>query len=295
MVARWASNEWRTYLHYVLFYLPVSPAGRVVMDFGCGCGLLAPLLLSLGCTRYVGADVISNMDEIRKLHELSGSQVSFAGVDEGYIDVQPEEIEIIVANEMISHVQPRDLPTVFSEWARVLKMGGVLFISDGNGLDIPAHWNVLLNLYAVIEGGPVGAPFGTPPFTSTVSSPYVDQRRAMITGWHPELDASEINYAAVNTAGLYCDRLKKVVDRYAQTKELTRRPYRMGQAPVVPSTGVVQELGFRPNQVVLNLMPHGFTCSARADYNRAPSAWTEDSTPRSFPASNFQVTAVKIA
>lgn len=290
----WRDGGWKVYLDFVVCHVPVDPRGRTVLDFGCGYGLLAPTLLGLGAKSYVGVDVLAGFADARRLFE--GQPVELVEPEAGYIPVQPGTIDVAVVNEVVSHVPEAHLPVVYDELYRVLAPGGTLFVSDGNGLHSRGYIHkTLLPLYDALENGPDGVQVGGPPFPVTVGRCFLSQRKDLIRAWHPDLEPSTVEHLAKNTAGLHTDFLRKTVDRFVATGELTRRPYQRGFVPVVPTTGVVEERGFFPEQVAFELTARGLVTKHSSASARVPAAWSGATQPSSFPDGNFCVTAVKSA
>jgi len=289
---RWV-DSWTIHLHFVLFYVPGGFEGKSVLDFGCGSALLAPILFGLGAAKYVGADVLDHLPEIASLHNANAHRMDFIRIRDGYVDAQPDSVDVLMANEVISHVQPRDLPTVYQECARIVRPGGVLFISDGNSLDAAEYVDgVLAELHDAIENGPDGRWYGTPP-TNYIGCCYMRHRRDLIAEWFPQLNEDQLTFLAKNTSGLWGTFLRREVETFVDTGKLVRRPYRKGTAPCSPDNGVVQERPFYPHQVMLELRALGFDCVCSDVTPRAPAAWSGDLLARSFPAGNFQIAATK--
>jgi SAM-dependent methyltransferase len=291
-IAYWRGGGWLSYCNFVVAHIPADPRGKVVLDFGCGYGLLAPILLGLGAEYYVGVDVLAGLDGARKL--FKGQPVALIEPDSGYIPMTPASADIATMNEVVSHVPKAQLPIVYDEMWRVLAPGGTLFVSDGNGLHSASYIHkVLLPLYNALENGPDGVQVGEPPFPVTVGRCFLNQRADLIRSWHPDLEPGTVEHLAKNTSGLHTDFLRRTVDRFVETGELIRRPCQRGFVPTVPTTGVVEERGFFPEQVALDLRSRGFITQYDTRDVRMPSAWSGMTQPSSFPDGNFCVTALK--
>jgi hypothetical protein len=177
------------------------------------------------------------------------------------VPLQPESADLAIMNEVISHIHPSYLPVVYSEMARILTPGGILFISDGNNLGNPEYASShLYPLYEALENGPDGTRVGD----VQVQSCFINQRKRIIQVRHPDMSIDEVDYLARNTSGLFGDYLDEVIDCFAIKGDLVRRPYRKGSAPVYPDSGQVEENGFYPEGVVFDLVRTGFDCSPSA-------------------------------
>jgi SAM-dependent methyltransferase len=255
------SRDWtgETYLaayRGLLGAIPAPLSGKRAVDFGCKYGHLAPLLLAHGCTEVIGVDAQADyVDAGNALFGTLYSNVRLVRSEEGLIPVQPDAADLVIMNEVISHVNPAFLDTIWRETARILSRGGLLFISDGNNAANPMVQRVLPELYAKWENGPDGAPTDR----DVVTTSFVNRRKAMIRERYPGLQGDEVDFVAENTSGLFGTAFLRTVDDYVRTKALIRRPYRYGDCPVSPeASGIVMERGFHPAQLELALAEYGF-------------------------------------
>lgn len=99
---------------------PASRADAVLVDLGCGAGLLAPHLDGKGY-RHVGVDLSAKSLALAAEHGVQGvrGDVLALPLADGCADV-------VVAGEILEHVP--DLPGAVSEACRVLRPGGLLVI-----------------------------------------------------------------------------------------------------------------------------------------------------------------------
>ena len=159
-------------------------------------------------------------------------------------------------NEVISHVNPSFLDTVWREMARILRPGGMLFISDGNNranLEVQA---VLPELYDKWENGPDGVRTDR----DVVEDNFLGRRAKIVAERCPEMTAKQVEFVAVNTSGLFGDVLLDTIERYRTTGELVLRPFQKGMCPVNPTgSGVVMERAIHPIQLELALAEYGFS------------------------------------
>lgn len=251
----WAGGLYHDYAT-LLDQIPTQLRGKRVLDFGCKYGHLAPLLLARGCSAVVGVDAQSDyVSAGRRILSDLWPSVSFSMTHEGFIDLPSECVDVVIMNEVISHVNPAFLDTVWSEAARVLAPRGILFISDGNNASNPVARRKLLELYEKWEKGPAGSRTDR----DTVTQPFVERRQKLIREWQPGLPEAEVLWLAGNTSGMFGSAFKATVDEYAASKKLILRPYRRGQCPASPeASGVVMERAFHPVQLELWLDEYGF-------------------------------------
>jgi SAM-dependent methyltransferase len=256
-------KSWRVYFN-MLKNVPTSFEGKTVVDFGSRYGFIAPLLFELGAKRVIGVEGLDTLLQFSREIFRDSPRIEFVKSEYGYIPLQPDTADLMIMNEVISHVHPTYLPTVYSEAARILVPGGMLFISDGNNLGNTRYVQErLLPLYNGLENGPDGIQAGE----VVVQACFVNQRKWAIQARHPSLPIEQVEYLALNTSGLFGDFFFKVIDAYVRNGELIRRPYREGTPPTYPESGIVEERGFHPEHVVYELMQYGFTCEI---LNRPP-------------------------
>lgn len=121
--------------------------GAVLVDLGCGAGLLEPHVRGLGY-RHVGLDVTESALRQAREHGVTTVQADVA-----HLPLRDEVADVVAAGEILEHVT--DLAGVLAEACRVLRPGGVLV------LDTIAD-TVVARLLAVriAERIPGGAPVG---------------------------------------------------------------------------------------------------------------------------------------
>jgi 2-polyprenyl-6-hydroxyphenyl methylase/3-demethylubiquinone-9 3-methyltransferase len=105
----------------------VPPAGRtgaVLVDVGCGAGLLAPHLAGKGY-RHVGVDVTRSALEQARTHGVE----PLTG-DAAALPLADATADVVVAGEILEHVV--DLPATVAEICRVLRPGGRLVVDTLN-------------------------------------------------------------------------------------------------------------------------------------------------------------------
>ena len=245
---------WKSY-QSLLDMVPRSLDGCDVMDVGCKYGHLMPLFFAQGARSAIGIDVEDSY--LRPASEIISAiwpQARFKKSEQGYLPIASDSVDLVVVNEVISHVNPSYLPNLFSEIARVLRVGGHVLISDGNNIANDECRKDLVDVYDAWENGPDGRKTGR----DVVEDYFLDIRRRKIRSWYPDLAADRVDFAARNTSGLFGDYFRKMVDRYVADEDFVARPYRRGECPTNPSDeGVVMEFGFYPQQVEMALAMYG--------------------------------------
>lgn len=105
--------------------------GKIVLDVGCGGGILSESMAELGAS-VTGIDAGEAPLEVAKLHLLeSGYEVEYQHIMvEELAAQQPESFDVVTCMEMLEHVP--DPGSVISSCARLLKPGGMTFFSTIN-------------------------------------------------------------------------------------------------------------------------------------------------------------------
>lgn len=103
-------------------------AGATVVDVGCGNGWLTRLMTERGA-HVTGIEVSPRQLALARAARPVG--------DENYIQGSAEElplpnrsVDIVVFYNSLHHVDPKVLPNALREAARVLKHGGILYVSE---------------------------------------------------------------------------------------------------------------------------------------------------------------------
>lgn len=98
-----------------------------VLDVGAGTGVFAPYILSkIGRNgRLVAADLAEEMLKIARTKSLNGN-VAYLHADVTSVPVSDEVFDVVVCYSSFPHFQ--DKPKALSEFNRVLKKGGSLYI-----------------------------------------------------------------------------------------------------------------------------------------------------------------------
>ena len=100
-----------------------------VLDFGCGTGSSAPLLLELvRATQVIGVDTSARtIETARRTH--AGERVSFSTTDEY---VPHGEMDVAYCNGVFHHVPPAARPAAVDYVYRALRPGGVFALWENN-------------------------------------------------------------------------------------------------------------------------------------------------------------------
>lgn len=258
MTTSWKDDLWKSYLDGVISPIKTDFNGKIVCDIGCKYGHLSPLLLNIGASKVINVDVEDEYVATgnRYIKQFYPDQLEYLQPENiAYLPIESDTVDIIIINEVISHINYMFLDLLLLECSRILKIGGVLFISDGNNIAHPGYKDKLFDLYEAWENGPDGAKTDR----DVVIESFLNRRIKIIKERHPQLEEGKVKYLALNTSGLWGSYLEEVIDRYVNDGRLIERKYRRGICPVNPSkSGVLMERGFSPNQVMMILRDKGF-------------------------------------
>jgi len=131
---RLASSDWRERMTRL-----VAPAGKEVIDVGCGGGIYTQAWLVLGARRVTGIDQSTVMLEQaeRSLHVQQGQQgqqgqhdCRFVRGDACALPLASKSVDVVVSRAMLHHLSLEQLKLFVGEAYRVLRPGGVLLLQD---------------------------------------------------------------------------------------------------------------------------------------------------------------------
>jgi SAM-dependent methyltransferase len=117
---------------------------RFVLDIGCGYGWVEHNFLERGVTKIVGVEASDrDLETIRK--NISNNRLELKVASASCLPFENNSFDTVVSWEVIEHIPRGEEELMFSEVIRVLKPGGVFYLSTphrsfaANTLD-PAWW-----------------------------------------------------------------------------------------------------------------------------------------------------------
>ena len=236
---------------------------KKVLDMGCGFGLISIHLATLGAKLVSAVD--TNEEKVRVFQRiLSQFRPPLDNIDAKLgdaLDLEYEDnyFDTIIANEVISHV--RDTDTFIREMNRILRPGGIFFISDGNNsLDLFQRYQ-RRRFWRGREYGPVDE---TSIRGTEKPIPWSMVRRSMIQEGYPQLGVSTLDLLAKETAGMYGDEISMAVEEYLREGRVTNKPPFKFRDPV---TGEYNEFEFNPYKLRGTLDKYGFNARIVRPYS----------------------------
>lgn len=251
----WQKGGWHDYTR-ILSHDSLDLRGLDVLDFGCKYGFFSPVLLALGAKSVYCVDADEAYLELgAKIFSSFSEKIKFSLTNCGYLSIPSNSVDFIFVNEVISHVNPCFLDTVYSEFARILRPSGKILIQDGNNganLEVQVALPVLWNQW---ENGPDN----THTDRDFVNKCFLNRRKDIIKTEFPNtFTDEEVIFLAENTSGLWGQYFIETIREYQNSKRITLRPYRYGTVPTNPYLGgYVMERSFKPSKVILDLEEHG--------------------------------------
>ncbi|HEV7780205.1 MAG TPA: class I SAM-dependent methyltransferase [Chitinophagaceae bacterium] len=103
-------------------------AGKTVADIGCGTGRHWKKIVEKNPARLAGFDVSTGM--LKKLKEKFPASETFALKSNRLEGLDSASCDIIISTLTIAHIE--NIGDAFSEWNRVLKPGGEIFITENH-------------------------------------------------------------------------------------------------------------------------------------------------------------------
>ncbi|MBI4283998.1 MAG: methyltransferase domain-containing protein [Chloroflexi bacterium] len=234
-----------------------------VLDIGCGFGLIAIHLATIGA-RMVSA-VDANEEKFAILQKiLARFNPPLANIEARFgdaldLDYKDGYFDTIIANEVISHM--RDTDIFIREMNRVLRPGGVLYLKDGNNaLDIVGRYR-RRKFWRGREYGPVDEASirGT-----EKAVPWQMVRREIIQAAYPQLEAPTLDLLARETRGMYGNEIGKAVEGYLREGQVLNKPAFQFRDPV---TGEYNEAEFNPYLLQKKLERSGFSAGIIRPYS----------------------------
>jgi len=186
--------------------------GKDVLDLGAGFGIEALLVAIHGAKHVLATEIDRDMvavgEYLAKRIDPPVTNFESKYGDGIAMDLPSESFDGIMTNCVISHV--RDLEGFLRETHRLLRPGGVFFLSDeNNSLYLPARARRRRGWHDM-EREPDG--------------PYFAARRAMIGEHFPALAGNQLLEAVRRTRGFWGDDVNTAVREFLTSGQIARAP-----------------------------------------------------------------------
>ena len=126
----------------------LSGKNMEIIDLGAGSG---EFLINLGKTFYAK---VSGMDISEERIAKAAEKYPDINYFQGTLDRVPVEdnrFDIVISTQTVEHLLDEDLEKSFQEMARILKPGGMLFITTRFNEDLSSGWKVCPDCHAVFQ------------------------------------------------------------------------------------------------------------------------------------------------
>jgi ubiquinone/menaquinone biosynthesis C-methylase UbiE len=232
----------------------IDPRGKTILDAGCGFGISAILMRLMGAQEVHGLDLSDSMIEtfsqiLKLIPELDRTYPKTGDVCQ--TNYPAEFFDVVYSNEAISHYM--DVTGFIREMHRVLKPGGILFISDANNAANPLIAWRARTIWERFENGPCGNVF-----YSSVEKPYIEKRREMIREANLDFNESAVTQIAQSTFQFTREQIDHACLEYRQSGKIPNSCFKSGKTPVDPENNNFQENLIHPLALTRELHLAGF-------------------------------------
>jgi ubiquinone/menaquinone biosynthesis C-methylase UbiE len=123
------SHTWRTAENSAGYLLPSLRPGLDLLDVGCGPGTITiDLAGRVAPGRVLGVD--ASAEVIDQARSAGDDRVAFAVADAYHLDLADGSFDVVHAHQVLQHLT--DPVAALTEWARVLRPGGLLAVRDSD-------------------------------------------------------------------------------------------------------------------------------------------------------------------
>ena len=213
--------------------------GKSVLEIGSGYGFTSILFALLGAKAVHGMDVVAPaIERAKRIKEQLDPRlpVFFYRCDAAKpFPFQHDVFDIVLAIEVLSHIVTDDLTGLLGEVVRVLRPGGLVYLSDGNNA---RSWRKRHENYRIWRRFELGPPTQAAEtvYTHRIAKPYVEIRRDIAKEAEPSLSEETATNIASRTFQFDATQVRDAVRQFVRSGALPNSPFRHRVCPVEPLT-----------------------------------------------------------
>lgn len=261
----------------------IDGKGKTILEVGSGFGMTCMLFGLLGAREAHGIELIdravASANQMRDRLDPS-LPVFFQQHDAAKPLPFPNgRFDALLLIEVISHVVCRDFRAFMAEMARVVKPGGVIYISDGNNGYSPHRRKVNQEIWNRFENGPPTAP-GETVHTHYIKTPYVESRREIAMKAVPGLAPDDYSAIAKHTFAFTAPEVEAAARTYAHERKLPSSVFKKGICPIEPNANMYIEKMFDPFELSQLFRDLGFKIKLLTTRRAFPLQQLLDAVPR---------------
>ena len=233
-------------------FAQVQGSGKAILEVGSGHGFTCIFFALLGAREVHGVDVMPSAiqvaEEVKRRVDPT-LPVVFRLVDAAQgLPYADGTFDVVLLVETLSHVVMADLGAFLREMVRVLRGGGLLYLSDGNNA---RSWRRRRQNYRIWERFDQGPPTQGQEmvYSHRIGTPYVATRREEALKAVPTLSETEAQRIAAQTFRFTRAEVGEAARRYARSGEWPNSPFLRRVCPIDPAHGMDIEQLIDPMEV----------------------------------------------
>lgn len=229
---------------------------KMVLDFGCGLGLNSIVFSILGAKKVIALDdnkeYIETVKKLANLLSISYGNIEPVFSKNGLSLFNDRTFDVIIMQEVVSHMSQNILTDVLYDVYRVLSIDGNFLIEDSNNkLQLPflSEMKSRKNTRIIAERGEVSN------HQLGIKESYREMRENIIRSRFPSLADEDIKYYAKITQGMMKDEIVSCINQLLKTGKNIIKPSYMFIDPI---NGHAFEVEINPFKLMRQLKGLGF-------------------------------------